>query len=309
MIHFANLRACLAVAVLLIAVHSGRSPALGAQSVHQMPIGTIVKNVVQLGERQIPLPEGEWSLIAKETRLSGGSAAGVPLAYVYLAQVRGGVVARFIFAGTNLEGISGGWARDRAVCDRGDTHSASSDRNYNSRDTECWVTNHLDMTLGANTWQVHKDFFQWSQDKKRPATALAIEYYLVKNFDFLRVQYGFNPELEGFERTPNSGWRGNPWHKDHASEDPKKIAYIQKVKAEGERLLPLVRSGFDGRLSPTEPNVPAPSVSVATPATSNSTGSTPDAVERLKQLQSLLNQKLITPEEYAARRQKILDDL
>lgn len=299
----------LAIALLIFGGLWIFSPAFGAQSIHQMPIGTVVKNVAQLGERQIPLPEGEWLLVAKQNRLSGGSAAGVPLAYVYLAQIRGGVVARFIFAGTNLEGVSGGWTRDRAVCDRGDTHSAFSDRNYNSRDTECWVTNHLDMTLGTNAWQIHKDFFQWSQDKKRPATALAAEFFLVKNFDFLRIQYGFNPELEGFERTPNSSWRGNPWHKDHAYEDPKRAAYIQHIKAEGERLFPLVRSGFGGRLVPIEPPAPAPSVSSAAPATSNSAESTPAVAERLRQLQSLLDQKLITPEEYSTRRQKILDGL
>lgn len=278
----------------------------GATGVETLPIGATVSGTLQLGSRQLPLPSGPWVLVAKERRLSTGSAAGVPLIWAYLAQLENGAIARSIFAGTNLEANQGGWARNASLCDRTDTHHYRSDRNYNPRDVECWTINHIGMTLAADAWQVHRDFYGYTEDKRRPATALTIGFYMVDGFDFLQVSYLINPEIRGFDRTPTSDWRGNPWHKDRASEDPKKLALIQELKAQGEQLLPLVRAGLKDQLpagtATTEVAKSAPTPSPGTPKFD-------DVAPRLQRLQQLLDQKLITVDEFQVRRKAILDGL
>lgn len=230
----------LVVGVVATSLMAGEA---GAQGLEKLPIGTIVKGVAQLGERQIPLPDGEWQLISKQVQSSG-----VQIARVYLVQLEGNTLKAAIQAAVSLSSSPGGWTRRRDLCDRADTHFNVSDRNYNAQDTECWTLNHMGLTMSGSPAQVHVDFYRYTDDKNRPRTALVNGYYLVKGFHFLEVQYGINPELEGFEPTPNSDWRGNPWHRDAVAGDAKRQALIARLRAEGEKLFPLVKTGFRGDL-------------------------------------------------------------
>lgn len=216
-----------------------------AEGLEKLPIGSVVKGTATLGDRQIPLPDGEWRLIAKQVTRSG-----VEIARAYLVQLEGNTLKAAIQAAASLSASAGGWMRRRDICDRADTHFSDSDRNYNVSNTECWTLNHMGLTMSGSPAQVHVDFYRYTDDKKRPRTALVNGYYIVKGFHFLEVQYGYNPELEGFEPTPNSDWRGNPWHRDVVATDPKKAALIAWLRAEGERLFPLVKKGFGGGLPP-----------------------------------------------------------
>jgi hypothetical protein len=231
-----------AVAALAVCLVNG---AASAQGLEKLPIGTVVKGTAVLGERQFPLPDGEWRLIAKQVTRSG-----VEIARIYLVQIEGNSLKAAIQAAASLSASAGGWTRRRDICDRADTHFNESDQNYNVSNTECWTLNHIGLTMSGSPGQVHVDFYRYTDDKNRPRTALVNGYYIVKGFHFLEVQYGYNPELEGFEPTPNSDWRGNPWHRDAVATDPKKATLIARLRAEGEKLFPLVKKGFGGGLPP-----------------------------------------------------------
>jgi hypothetical protein len=279
-----------------------------AQNLKDAAIGTIYSNFAAIGERQIPLPSGEWVLVARSKTLSGGSGMGVPMISVYLGQVEAGVAKRVIFASANLESSPGGWTRNRSICDRNDVFFNSSDKNYNSQDTECWVINHVGLTLAANASQVHRDFYRFTDDKGRPKTAVGISFYIVKSYNFFEVHYYANPEADGFEPTPTADWRGNPWHRDLSLSDPQRRAYLENLKAEGEKLFPLVKDGFRGRL--TAPAVAKPAAPAAPiPSAGSSDQNAGDVAVRLQRLQDLLDRKLITPIEFDERRQVILKTL
>jgi len=232
----------LAVALLLAGNAS-------AQNVLDAPLGTTFQTTAKFGPKQIPLPAGEWSLLARESTRSPASATApaIPILRAYLVQMKGGKLDRWIFATGNTEVTSGGWVRRRDVCDRSDVHFAASDSNYNSRDTECWMINHVIMTRGNNPTTIARSFYDQTADKGRPATALVEQYFLVKGSSYLDVTYYSNPENAGFEKS-SVDWRASPWHRDLAGQDPNKVAYIAKLKTEGESLLPLLKRGLDGRL-------------------------------------------------------------
>lgn len=229
--------------VLVMASHAR------AQNLEDAPIGTSFQSVAKFGPRQLPLPPGEWTLLSREmARSTGNTAAPIPILRVYLVQMVGGRLERWIHANTNTQVSATGWTRNRNVCDRGDVHVGVSDSNYNERDTECWIVNHYGLTPGATAAAYIRAFYDQTADKRRPVTALGEQYFLVKDGSFLDVTYYSNPESAGFEKTPTADWRGNPWHRERAAQDPKKLAYIAKLKAEGESLLPLVKRGMNGRL-------------------------------------------------------------
>jgi hypothetical protein len=220
-----------------------------AQNVLDAPLGTTFQTAAKFGSKQIPLPAGEWSLLAREVTRSPASAtaASIPTLRAYLVQFKGGTLDRWIYAASNTEVGSHGWSRDRSVCDRNDVHFGASDANYNARDTECWIVNHEVFTRSNNPADIHNIFYDKTHDKGRPMAAIVAHYYLVKGPNYLGVKYYSNPENADFERASGS-WRANSWHRDLAAQDPKKVAYIAKLKSEGESLLPLLKRGLDGRL-------------------------------------------------------------
>jgi hypothetical protein len=115
----------------------------------------------------------------------------------------------------------GGQIRSKSICDRSNTHASYSDSNHNTKDTECWVLNHIGMTIGKHPSQATIDFYRWSDMRGRPNTALSLQYFFAKRGDFLLVEYFFNPVVAGFSDTGDAGWTGNPRHPDVASKDEK----------------------------------------------------------------------------------------
>lgn len=218
-------------AALLVAL-SLWLPEASARAQALMP-GMKAVGSVAVHARIIPLPSGEWTVIAS-SGLDGG-LFNPKFGRVYLAQMEGNRLARWVYVGTNMEWNQGGWKRDKDVCDRKNVHAGYSDSMNSVRDAECWVLNHYGMTMGENPPQATIDFYRWSDNAGRPNTSLGLSYFFAKRGDMLNVRYSFNPVIAGFGDTNNAGWRGNPWHVDVASKDPKKLQYLRELKGIGEQ--------------------------------------------------------------------------
>ena len=206
----------------------------------QIPaVGTKIGNTIDLGVRTVPLPEGIWTVVSvaadQSTKQNG-------LIRVYLAQLEGGRLSRWIYISTNADYNKGGWNRNKDICDRQNVHFNFSDSAHNPNDAECWVVNHWGQTLGSKPSQASVDFYRWSDNLGRPNTAVGLAYFFAKRGDFLLVQYEFNPVLAGFRDTTGAAWRGNPWHVDVAAKDPKKLAYLRGLKATGEKYFEQLRT-------------------------------------------------------------------
>ncbi len=203
------------------------------------PVGTKISSTVSLGPRTIPLPEGTWTVVSTGSSQSTKQNA---LLRVYLAQLEGGRLSRWIYISTNVDINQVGWTRNKDICDRKNVHFAYSDSAHNPNDIECWALNHWGQTLGSNPPQAAVDFYRWSDNLGRPNTAVGLAYYFAKRGDVLTVEYKFNPVLAGFPDTPSAEWRGSPWHVDVASKDPKKLAYLRGLKAMGEKYFQELRT-------------------------------------------------------------------
>jgi hypothetical protein len=206
-------------------------PAMAAAQ--DLPLGSKVSGSIVIADRVIPLLEGDWIIVAK-SHLDGGLGNG-KIARVYLAQLEGNRLARWMYIGTNLEWNPGGWKRDKEICDRRNVHAGFSDQKNSPREAECWILNHYGQTLGHEPSQVAVDFYRWSDSLGRPNTSLGLSYFFARNGDVLNVRQSFNPVIAGFQDTPAAAWRGNPWHMDIASKDPRKLEYLRGLKAIGEK--------------------------------------------------------------------------
>jgi hypothetical protein len=129
---------------------------------------------------------------------------------------------------------------------------------------------------------------------------LSIGYRIADSYDFVTVRYFFNPEAKNLAPPVYSDWNSSDWHKDRIQNFPKKLAYFNNTKQWAASWLTEVKAGFNGKLAVTRSHTPRPEpVSSGILSTEN----------RLKQLDGLLEKKLITPQEYQERRKIILDKI
>ena len=226
-----------AFVLAFVSASSMFSDSLHAQSL----LGTKVQGTFLIGDRIVPLPAGEWTVIATNGD-SRDTNLGRPLSRAYLAQLQGNTLSQWLDISTNLEVNLAGWVRDKEICDRKDVHFGFSDSNYNLNDASCWVLNHFGQALGSKPSQAGVDFFRWSDSRGRPNTSLLLANFFSKRGDFLRVLHHFNPVVAGFPDTPTATWAGNPWHADLAAKDPKKLQFLRTLKPVGEREFDLFKA-------------------------------------------------------------------
>jgi hypothetical protein len=220
------------------------APALSDQ-IRNAPVGTKVRDIAAISNHQVPLPPGEWVLAARQTVMSGGPGRAVRLVQIYLVQIQNNELARYVFIATNLDASGGGWARDPNTCDRSDKHYAYSDSNYNSHDVTCWYINNIGVTPAATASDLYRQFYSYSDDAKRPTSMMALNFYLVRGYEYLRVIYSHNPAAEGVAPIPLEG----PWQIDAVRKDPKKKAYLELLRREGEATAAKLRDGLAGNLN------------------------------------------------------------
>jgi len=206
----------------------------------QIPgVGTKVGSAIDLEVRSVPLPQGIWTVVSMEVAASTKQNS---ITRVFLAELEQGKLWRWLHISTNSGYNPGTWRRNKDICDRKNVHFGYSDSNNNDKDAECWIVNHWGQTLGSNPSQAAIGFYRWSDELGRPTTSIGTAYFLAKGGDYLTVQYEINPVLAGFPDTPTAVWRGNPWHVDVASKDPKKLDSLREVKAAGEKYFEQLRT-------------------------------------------------------------------
>lgn len=216
--------------------------------------GSTYQNVFDLGNgSQLPLPEGTWTLVGNKGITNN---TGQYLYQPILADFRNGVVQKIVWAttaigGKNSPGFTDGYIAFR-TCSRTNMHFVKTNLMVENGDQDCWFLNHFVMS-GTNDRTPpsiiqSREYFA-ANKIKIPLTAIYSGHHLANfRLQFLTARYFFNPEVEGFSPPAQAAWSINDWHKDRYFSDPKKVAYIEKIKAWGAQWHQRVKQGFAGKL-------------------------------------------------------------
>ena len=217
----------------------------------ETPVGSKVANFVNVGENQIPLPEGEWEVVATNVfRATTGGVFDGNIGQAFLIQEAGksGFSAVQVRANTDVSSCSG-WKRRKDICDRKDTHYNESDRNYNPQDAHCWNVNHFIINPNRDTkskyWkEIHQAAKERGIGKK---TYIVNSYFRSGRCHFVGIRYYFDPAQFGF--TPEqTRWTESGWHKDVIYADSRRQRFVAAVKSAGQRLAKKVKTGFEDNL-------------------------------------------------------------
>lgn len=290
------------LATLLIAACASGAQAqiVSRDSLHLKPKGTVVRDYFVLVNRVVPLPEGEFTFFASEDRVAG---QGHKLVTVVLGQMADGKLRAAVGASAVVAYAgSRGWTvepckDDKVVLYRLE-RAPFMKRNY---ETNCLVVNRLASSLGPESVGLGAGLGRWVKERggETPVPMLVdATITRVAVAEYLLVRYIFNPAAFGC----------GPANLNSPD-------FANGVIEVGKAMQVGVGEGFGGRVAPVTNFVAtAPrllqdcgkTVQAAAPKPRARAGST---AERLKELDSLREQGLITPAEYDERRRKILDSL
>jgi len=266
--------------------------------------GMIVENFVHIKETQtqIALPSGKWEVAAVEEE---GNDMGTYFIKAFLIQATGGKVSRGIYFSSPME-ISGGGYREAKYCSRVDLHYRKTVESASGGDQDCRYVNHYRITLAGSKAKI-KNVLGKFLDSKGIAhpNHLIIRGFRFADLDrFLNVKYFLNPDVEGFDPFHRTTWQDSPWHPANTVSDPKRVAFIKRQIAWVDEFYPTVKAGWEEKLTGTPIASPTP-----TAATTKETIPSEDVVGRLKKLDALLKENLISKDEYERKRKQILNSL
>jgi hypothetical protein len=154
---------------------------------------------------------------------------------------------------SNVDGtLQGDFWRKPGGCTRKDIHFSHDDKKLSFDEHACWYINHMTLARTGRTPKYMTDALDRAiaGGVKLPLTSIFVRFGVSDGRSFTSMRVHFSPELEGFEPPRNATWSANDWHRDRLQLDPKKIAYIEKIKAWGENWFPKVKAGFQGALGP-----------------------------------------------------------
>lgn len=220
-------------------------------------IGRQYEGLIQPGniDVQVPLPEGSWRLAGWDYYTNDQELGGV------LIQTEGTQVSRMIeFYVPYITLGNPGYLRlpPYRFCGRKDiiyVGTSYTGTSYNfakgAAPQDCWGIDHWPTTF-YGTLPEHilqlRDHVE-ANGLKMPETMITVEYRRgVSKTRYVSLSYYFNPELEGFSPPREVDWRTSDWHRDRMYRDPKKKAYIEKLKAWGASWKEQVEAGLHGSL-------------------------------------------------------------
>lgn len=134
---------------------------------------------------------------------------------------------------------------------RKDMHYVIADENSSGEAQDGWYVNNLLM--------------EFTHSKKAPIYNKAVEYIRENNLvipndmikashrltgkhpykkRYLRVNYYYNPELDGFAPGPKASWATSDWNAMRISEDPQKVVYMDNIIDTHNALQVKIKAGF-----------------------------------------------------------------
>lgn len=237
-------------AAIMVSIAAAAMPAALADDLMSVDAGTEIEGIARIGDRQVPLPAGKWELVMAETDRRGTVKTGT----AFLAQKIDGKFAGYLFVRANLElGRGGGWNRPN-WCDRNNVHHNGSDNYYNKSDGDCWILNHLIVSNKVLRWDFLNRMKDYLRKHNAASTVVGNRYRRNDGYDFLVVGHFVNPVAFGFLPERGVRWVESKWH-SNAVDGTARRAFVDAVKAFGEKYREAVRQGFRGRLDGGAPSL------------------------------------------------------
>lgn len=132
---------------------------------------------------------------------------------------------------------------------RKDVHHVVVKNNSELGAQDGWLINHFIIDLDITKSPALEEVYNYLLSNKIVIPKLQIQtfHHFTGKYQknrYLEVAYYTNPEIEGFESPNETKWGSSEWHPLRINDDPKKKAYIERLKNEGAIMHEKIRAGF-----------------------------------------------------------------
>jgi len=224
------------------------APRAGADPGGATLMGKTVRGHVAAQGTSVPLPAGEWIVVAHFPAPDPGGVESL-----FLAQMRQNKLSRAVLIQASRQaGESATGFRQSAQCARTALLYVKTIANEEFGRQDCWTINHNISTRSEReTPPVIRAAIGDLELRgvKYPPVLLSAFFRLADQQSFLHAVYYFNPETDGISSRP-AIWDESDWHRNYIHQYPNKIAYVEKLRAWAEAWHPAVREGFLASRSP-----------------------------------------------------------
>jgi len=228
------------------------------QSLHLTPLGTAVRGTAKIVGKSVPLPPGEFTLVATRTRDSQHVRGNwirprVRMVDVHLAQRDGDRLRAEVVASTVLDPSDTYSKWEDEPCARGDTLFRLDLTRNAAYQQNCLRVNHLvnvyakpaEGVFGEAQSALARQGVRLPIDVIIQATVTRIEFG-----EYLMVRYRFNPEAYGCEGGRVVSWAASPWHRNAVGKDAERTRFVESVIALGKSAQGQIDEQVRGRGAP-----------------------------------------------------------
>jgi hypothetical protein len=206
-------------------------------------LGNIHRDMFVVEGKQVPLPEGEWKVVG-----AGLIAVGEYRQVILQKEIAGHKFAGLVKIVSNTlmndaEGYFHGGAAERK-----DLYFVSATSISRNQALDYWLINYTIFSFPSDVSKALNQHLKYLTDNKIEAPKLLpySNHVLTakKSNGYLEVTYYYNPETEGFDMSKENYWGSSSWHVARIQADPKKVAYMENIKKQGEALHSKIREWF-----------------------------------------------------------------
>uniref|UniRef100_Q07NA4 Uncharacterized protein n=1 Tax=Rhodopseudomonas palustris (strain BisA53) TaxID=316055 RepID=Q07NA4_RHOP5 len=195
--------------------------------------GDIVETSVRFGGRAIPLPAGQWRVVASLPTMAPG---GIAIDMKVLSRERSGVLVGLIaLVGNDKATPSPTGYRSDGNCERSDYIFTNVVKNEDFAEQECSYIDFIapnDVSAIVGEPGLRAAFGDLRQrGVELPSTLVAAALRLGDRHDLLIARIYLNPETTGLPRPQKIDRLDNDWNKYNLPRYGDKLAYFEKVKA------------------------------------------------------------------------------
>jgi hypothetical protein len=253
-------------------------------------------------DMQVPLPDGSWEVASVQVK--DPTSQETIFVIVYLTSIVDKKVKGFVKIQYAIENNSNGWKAPFKFCRQDRNLFAEENAMYNGTQVDCWIVNATRVATPKDG--AGRDSIKFLQDKKikLPRMAPSATYFRFDRSEFYIVRYTRNPVFYGLTDSTDTGLHSNDYSKDRIGEFPKKKAFADEFINWAKSWKKYIDLGFKGKLTPEMMGKP-----IAKKAEPKKESSGTGVEAKLKKLKSLVDKGLITPEDAAAKRKEILDNM
>jgi hypothetical protein len=218
------------------------------------PVGKVYRDSIQLWGKNIPLPEGEWKVIGRGAPSNAGrnmllDQQALFFNIVLLKESETKTAHSFLLISTESMTNNGPGYKPVEYFNRKDVHHVVVKNNEEFGAQDGWLINHYLMSIDLKGRPALEEAYNYllSNKIKLPKIMIQTFHHFTGKYQknrYLDVECYSNPEIEGFEAPNETNWGTSEWHPLRIDNDPKKKAYIERLKNEGAIMHEKIRVGF-----------------------------------------------------------------